>query len=59
MKNGPPRQRGRRSINIAQAGNIVDYTLRTGNENQHLQPGARDISIMPTEKEDNHETTDI
>jgi hypothetical protein len=55
MKHGPPRQRGRRSINIAQAGNIVDYTLRTGNENQHLQPGARDISIMPTEKENDHD----
>lgn len=55
MNNRNPQTRGRRSINIAQAGNIVDYTLRTGNENQHLQPGARDISVMPKEKEKDHD----
>lgn len=55
MKNGHPRQRGKNSVNVEQAGNIVDYMMRTGNENQHLQPGARDISIMPTEKENDHD----
>lgn len=30
MNNGNPRTRGRRSNNVAQAGNIVDYMLRTG-----------------------------
>ena len=55
MNNGNPRTRGRRSNNVAQAGNIVDYMLRTGNENRHLQPGARDISVMKKEQEIDHD----
>lgn len=45
MNNGNPRTRGRRSNNVAQAGNIVDYMLRTGEKNRYLQSGARNISV--------------
>lgn len=46
MNNGNPRTRGRRSNNVAQAGNIVDYMLRTGEKNRYLQSGARNISVV-------------
>ena len=54
MKNGHPRQRGKNSVNVEQAGNIVDYMMRTGNENQYLQSGARNISVTKHEKETEH-----
>lgn len=46
MNNGNPRTRGRRSNNVAQAGNIVDYMLRTGEKNRYMQSGARNISVV-------------
>lgn len=54
MNNGNPRTRGRRSNNVAQAGNIVDYMLRTGEKNRYMQSGARNISVTKQEKETDH-----
>ena len=44
------RRRGIRSLNVAQAGNIVDHNQRRGRENTYIQPGARVIGVAGQKK---------